>query len=101
MFKFVFTKEGMLYILSTQKYHQDTGVPSSLVKGAGYLDIDYEGDFVQVEMSGKSIGYDMAFSLGTQIKVNEKLLERKITHEDFEKQYNSRGGIALFDLGDA
>jgi hypothetical protein len=99
MFKFVLTRCGEFYIISTEKYHQDSHVPGSIVWAAGYFDVDGEGAFLEVQMHGKSIGYECGFSQVHQKRVNEAFKELGITFEDFEKKWaNQDRGVIVYTL---
>lgn len=99
MFKFVLTRCGEFYIISTKGYHQDSHVPDSLVWAAGYFDV-LDEEVLTIKMHGKSIGYDRAYSLGHERKVNDKFKELNITFEAFEKKWTSQDrGITVYSLG--
>jgi hypothetical protein len=97
MFKFVLTHDGYLFILNGG-YHMDTGVPSKMVRSAGYLNIESE-EPMQVSLSRNSEGYGIGVCPGDQDRVNKWLKDNNYVYDELEYSFLRGTRIIHISMG--
>lgn len=67
--KFVYSKDGKVFIIGPNGYHQDCGLPTQQVKAAGHFRLS--DDPTKIDLFGESFGYNIGLERLTEEECKE------------------------------